>query len=285
MQFLNSAEKHVWGSSFDYYTYTPSLNSKAVLLYPLETGSFHLLDGHRTERNTYPSFQIMFIKSGRLSLRTDAMQGIANKEQFILLDCYKYHCYQSIGPTDMLWMHFDGKPARFYYQQIIDKRGTIFSLEQSEKALYPLKAIHDSFRSGTFLSETLLAKYVTDILTWFINSPTGQDERSRQSHDIQMVMTYIANHLKEPLNLKQLADMIGLGERNFIRVFKRATGYTPHAYVMDVRINAARSMLSNSTVSIQQISEECGYSKMSVFCSAFKTKVGMSPMEYRKRTV
>lgn len=282
---MESAEKHVWGGSFEYYTYTPSLNAREVLLYPLESGLFHMMDGHRTERDTYPSFQIMYIKSGSLSLRTDTLQDVAGSGQFVLLDCYRYHCYQSVGTTDMLWMHFDGKPARFYYQQIIEKRGAIFSLEQSEKALRPLQTLHETFRSGQYLSETLLTKYITDILTWFINAPMGRDESGRQSHDIQEVMTYVSNHLKEPLNLKQLAEMTGLGERNFIRVFKRATGYTPHAYVMDVRINAARSMLTNSSATIREISDDCGYSKVSVFCNAFKSKVGMSPMEYRQRTV
>ncbi|PXY86594.1 helix-turn-helix domain-containing protein [Bifidobacterium asteroides] len=79
--------------------------------------------------------------------------------------------------------------------------------------------------------------------------------------------------------------MTGLGEPSFIRVFKKAAGYTPHAYVMDARINAARSMLSNSSKPVEQIALNCGYSKLSVFCSAFKSKVGMPPMEYRRRTL
>ena len=54
----------------------------------------------------------------------------------------------------MLWTHFDGQAARFYYQQIIAKRGRIFALEQDEKALHPLKTIYNIFRSGTYLSET-----------------------------------------------------------------------------------------------------------------------------------
>ena len=50
--------------------------------------------------------------------------------------------------------------------------------------------------------------------------------------------------------------MTGIGERSFIRVFEKATGYTPHAYVMDARINAARSMLSNFLQACQADSSE-----------------------------
>ena len=157
-----------------------------------------------------------------------------------------------------------------YYQQIIAKLGTIFVLEQGEKALHPLKTIYNIFRSGTYLSETMLAKYVTDILTWFVDAPVGQGDIDRSGHDIQMVMTYIANH--------QLAAMTGLGERSFIRVFKKATCYTPHAYVMDALINATRSILNNSSKPVEQIALDCGCSKLSVFCSAPESNVGMSPM-------
>lgn len=79
--------------------------------------------------------------------------------------------------------------------------------------------------------------------------------------------------------------MTGIGGRSFIRVFEKATGYTPHAYVMDARINAARSMLSNSSKPVKQIALNCGYYNLSVFCGALKSQVGMSPMEYRRRTL
>ncbi|WP_146210556.1 hypothetical protein [Bifidobacterium asteroides] len=100
----------------------------------------------------------------------------------------KYFHYQTVGPTEILWMHFDGQAARFYYQQIIAKRGPIFALERDEKALHPLKTSYNIFRSGTYLSETMLAKYVTDILTWFVDAPVGQGDIDRSGHDIQMVM-------------------------------------------------------------------------------------------------
>ena len=78
----------------------------------------------------------MYLKSGELTPLSNAMRSVAHGGQFVLLDCYQYHRYQSVGPTEMLWMHFDGQAARFYYQQIIAKRGPIFALEQDEKALH-----------------------------------------------------------------------------------------------------------------------------------------------------
>lgn len=192
------------------------------------------------------------------------MWGVAHGGQFVLLDCYQYHRYRSVGPTGKLWMHFDGQTARFYYQQIIAKRGPIFALEQVEKALHPLKTIYNIFRFGTYLSETMLAKYVTDILTWFVDAPVGQGDIDRSGHDIQMVMTYIANH--------QLAAMTGLGELSFIRVFKKATGYTPHAYAMDALTNATRSILNNSSKPVEQIALNCGCSKPPSFAALLNPK-------------
>ena len=50
----------------------------------------------------------------------------------------------------------------------------------------------------------MLAKYMTDILTWFVDAPVGQGDVDSRGHDIQMLMAYIANPLDEPLNLHQL---------------------------------------------------------------------------------
>ncbi|WP_390459426.1 helix-turn-helix domain-containing protein [Bifidobacterium apicola] len=50
-------------------------------------------------------------------------------------------------------------------------------------------------------------------------------------------------------------------------------------------INSSRRMLSNSSKSVECIAQNCGYSKPSVFCSAFKSKVCMSPIEYRRCTL
>ena len=58
---------------------------------------YYLLDGQRTERDAYPSFQIMHLKSDELRLCINAMQGVAHGGQFVLLDCCQYHRYQAVA--------------------------------------------------------------------------------------------------------------------------------------------------------------------------------------------
>ena len=65
---------------------------------------------------------------------------------------------------------------------------------------------------------------------------------------------------------------------------KKQPVITPHAYVMELQINVTRSILTTSSKPVKQIAQDCGYSKLSVFCSAPKSKVGRSPMECHRRT-
>lgn len=278
---MDRAQQRFWSHDFVYFTHTPTLQAQKVLLYPLETGLFSMKAGHETERNTYPSFEIMYVRGGSMRVRTDSTQDVAHDGDFILLDCYAYHRYEAIEPLDLLWLHFDGVSARYYFDEIRKNHGNVINIEQAEKILAPMQAIYDMFKSGQYLSEILAAEYLTSMLTVLALSDAGDITRR---YDVQKVMTYIVNHPQEALDVKQLAAMTGMTERSFIRVFKKESGYTPHAYVISVRMNLAKKLLANSKASLQEVCDMCGYSQPAVFCSAFKAQVGVSPMEYRQST-
>lgn len=110
---------------------------------------------------------------------------------------------------------------------------------------------------------------------------TRADRSSRNA--IEEVLAYIAGHLNEPLPLAQLAGMALMSEYYFIRVFKRMTGHTPHTYIVNARMDAARYMLTSGYAGLRAICAECGFGSTSAFCSAFKKRYGCSPLEFRRR--
>ncbi|KAB8287287.1 Helix-turn-helix domain-containing protein [Bifidobacterium ramosum] len=112
----------------------------------------------------------------------------------------------------------------------------------------------------------------------------GRARADRSSRNaVEEVLAYIAGHLHEPLPLAQLAGMALMSEYYFIRVFKRMTGYTPHTYIVNARMDAARYMLTSGYASLREICAECGFGSTSAFCSAFKRRYGCSPLEFRRR--
>jgi transcriptional regulator GlxA family with amidase domain len=72
-----------------------------------------------------------------------------------------------------------------------------------------------------------------------------------------------------------------MGERNFIRRFKAATGYLPSVYGQLLRVSAAKELLERSATPVQNVAEAIGYTDLPFFRTLFRRHTGMTPAEYR----
>ncbi|SDJ43387.1 AraC family transcriptional regulator [Nonomuraea jiangxiensis] len=89
------------------------------------------------------------------------------------------------------------------------------------------------------------------------------------------------DRLAEPLTLADIAAEAHLSVYHFVRVFRHATGETPHRYLTRLRIELAQRLLSGTTLTIEQIAERCGYAGPGPLSSAFLRHVGVRPSVYR----
>ena len=93
---------------------------------------------------------------------------------------------------------------------------------------------------------------------------------------------YINSHISEEIKIDNVCEIIHISKYHFCREFKRLTGQTPMQYVLRTRITLAKNMLSKGDVSVQRISEMCGFRSVSYFCRAFRQECGMTPLEFKK---
>jgi AraC-like DNA-binding protein len=99
---------------------------------------------------------------------------------------------------------------------------------------------------------------------------------------IQKALIYIDHHFREPLSLKSLAEQVHLAPNYLSELFQRATGMPFGAYLQDVRLRFALSVLQSSSVSITEACYISGFSNLSHFTRVFKKKFGYSPRESRR---
>ncbi|MET7288840.1 helix-turn-helix domain-containing protein [Streptomyces sp. NPDC005573] len=92
------------------------------------------------------------------------------------------------------------------------------------------------------------------------------------------------DRLAEPLTLAEIAAEAHLSVYHFVRVFKDATGLTPRRYLTRLRIERARRLLSETDLTMEQITERCGFAAPSALSSAFLRQVGVRPSAYRRAT-
>ncbi|MES2104744.1 MAG: AraC family transcriptional regulator [Pseudomonadota bacterium] len=111
--------------------------------------------------------------------------------------------------------------------------------------------------------------------------------RSKPSHSIsrlaaQRILERISDELGQALTLTSLAASEGKSELRFLRDFKRAVGMTPHAYLVETRLQAARRMIQQTRLPLADIALECGFAHQSHMGSAFQAALGISPGQYRQ---
>jgi AraC family transcriptional regulator len=88
--------------------------------------------------------------------------------------------------------------------------------------------------------------------------------------------------LENDLSLEALARESGYSPIHFSRMFRAATGHTPHNYVLHLRVQRARQLLAEPSASLTEIALECGFSSHSHMTRVFHQLVGMTPSAYRR---
>lgn len=84
-------------------------------------------------------------------------------------------------------------------------------------------------------------------------------------------------------SLHELAAMVGTNECTLKKGFKQEFGTTVFQYLFDFRMDLAVHYLLDTSLPIADIGVKLGYDYQSHFCTAFKRKHGVSPMEFRLR--
>ena len=80
-----------------------------------------------------------------------------------------------------------------------------------------------------------------------------------------------------------LAACCNMSEVYFRRLFAATYQTTPRQYLIDIRLNKAKALLTEGTEKIGAVAEACGFSSPYHFCRIFKEKTGLTPTAYRQQ--
>ena len=275
-----STEKGIAPNS-DYYVYTPSTQAKKLFLYPTIVGSFRYLPDYYLHRDSYDSFLIIFIQKGECQVKNGGKTYHAGKDQIVLLNCYEPHTYWTTDGWEAKWLHFDGPGALGYYEAILGGGSPVINLRDTYRLEKYLHKIYLHFKECISTKEALLNNYIVNILTELLVSKDTLNSEHVPASIIEDTIAYISEHLTEPLSLKTLSRQASLSPFYFSRLFKKETGFSPHSYVIAVRVNNAKFLLKSSDATIKDICFSTGFSNESNFCTTFKKVTGSTPSEYR----
>lgn len=192
------------------------------------------------------------------------------------------------------------------------KEGTVSWFAKDEfAALYPAVDLKDekmlidngtSITTGATLSFQYLSIYLIEkyygkqagnIASKMFLVDKSRDEQAsfamfsqQLNHDdeaIRTVQKWLEQHLLDQFSIADLASMVAIAERTFIRRFKAATGNTPLEYIQRLKIEHAKHLLEDSQLNVKDVGYQTGYEDLSYFRNMFKKYTGLTPADYKKQ--
>lgn len=133
-------------------------------------------------------------------------------------------------------------------------------------------------------AETLLAELIREIGD---AARTGEPRPAASTAKLgaeaaDRAREFIARNFMEDVSLSEIARHADASVFHFSRLFKRATGRSPHQYLLDLRLEHAALHLGNTSLSVTEICFASGFNSLEHFISTFTRRFSVSPSKYRR---
>lgn len=208
---------------------------------------------------------------------------------------------RSIGPGDIIavfpgFPHWYGPPKGGYWSEtflVFD--GPIFDALAAGGVL---DADHPVYRVGPVdiwqqrlrgfierLSAGGTPQHLLDVLELarlLVELRVAREEPPDVPRSIRQARELLTRDLSAELQLAELSATVGLPYETFRKRFKAATGQSPGSFRLNLRIDAAKSLLRMTTLTHEAIATSLGFADEHHFAKSFRTRVGTSPSSYRQ---
>ena len=105
------------------------------------------------------------------------------------------------------------------------------------------------------------------------------------ANSLSPLLAWVLDHLVEPHTASSLARRAAMSDRTFARRFRAEVGTTPHRWLTSQRILAARGLLEETDLGVEQIAARVGFNSAVVLREHFRREIGLAPVDYRRRFV
>ncbi len=141
-----------------------------------------------------------------------------------------------------------------------------------------------SLESQLALEEMVLTAVATVVRIVGTNHTPPRRPVPAATRRMAAVFEYIDARLGSDLSLAELSALVAMSKFHFLRTFKRASGMTPHQYILGRRLRAAAAELRVTKKSIARVALDQGFGDLSTFNHSFRRVMGVTPTAFRSST-
>lgn len=242
----------------------------------------------------FTDYEIVYVTKGEFSITTEGQTHTAKVGDAILLEPFTLYTMDSTSIDDLeyTYIHFDFE-RYIYKQRFIDIIKGSGSLIFSSTEVDGLAQMYDDvFRTsnesqiGHYLLVQVMLLRVLITFARIRNTENSIKEVSDKvkidTFTIRTAVEFVQENLSTRINVKEIAAAVGVSENKLYRDFMDTFKISPSKYFMQLKINRAKILLQTTNKSIQEISEELGFSSSFHFSKAFKSVLSTNPSQIRR---
>lgn len=237
-------------------------------------------------KHSHDTFCISIIGSGELEIEFHSSKDeYLSPKQLVIFNPNQVHHTKSKSKSTQHYynLHVNYKYAKKLQESIFKEESSFFSVENiiDDKKLY--EDLLKSFENFLLYNENIQEKIENILLHIFSNFCIKEKEEKNEEHLLcEKVKNYIIKNIEEQISLEDIAKEVSYNESYITRVFKNKCGLTPHAYLINKRIQKAKNRLSkDENINLSLLSSEVGFYDQSHFSKVFKRVFAQSPNKYK----
>ncbi len=252
----------------------------------------HASENHSFEPHLHRQVELLIVLEGSLSATVDHREYTVAAGEGLLVFPNRLHSFSTPESSRTLICIFDSSFChdfrRFFQSNAPDTPH--FSLQgfsaHSRLALRELLSLTSQFDLSLRIPEAAASyarAYLTLLLTDFFNKiPVVSETKYSDPQLEQQLLLYIDSHYTENLSLEQLAREFGVSPFRVSRIFSSKLHSSFPLYVNSRRLEYAKELLTNSSLSVTRIALDTGFGSTRTFFREFRRTFHVSPGEFRR---
>ncbi len=263
----------------DLYKVKQSLSNRH-LLYLEYIGCSHPDPMYEIFNNNPTSFSVEYVLSGKGYLILDNKRiTVSAGDTFVYLPFeYRHYWADPQEPWEKIFITFSGRMAQ--------KTAKMYNIPRS----LCIKGFDTSTKLNTLISLARSAvqdnsdptEKIIPILHELLYGIYTNIHRNVSTLTEEIMKDYLDNHINKTFSMDDFAASMNLSKSQITRLFKKAYGTTPYKYLLNQRIDEAKTALIETTEPLKNIAGiTCFYDEY-YFSTYFKQITGYSPSEYRR---
>lgn len=250
---------------------------------PLNIESFGITNADtnyyiRRNEATYYTFE--YVVSGKGTLVYNGVKYSLEENAVYILQPGSSHYYypNKDNPFIKYWINFDCDYMDILLKSFNINDITVFNNSNCKSIFQKILQIDtiSIFNDSIYLN---ISKYLFDIITTLANNRNLENRKNSLAINIK---NRLDNSLFSNIKIEDIVKEFNVSKMQLSRIFKENYNISPYQYLLDSKLDYSKHLLKESNENIKHIALLLGYSDEHYFSNLFKSKVGLSPKEYRK---